>query len=474
MFRSMGKRAAMKSNGDVNSSERTTRRRTYRSESPSVLGSVVGAFSPGVSSPPASPRSTGRSNPLMSANRASTSAAARITQLRIDVPLLLSVIALLIFGIVMVYSASYDYSLRWYGDPSTIFTRQLMWLALGISVAVFLMFFDYHLWRTLAVWIMGLTLALLLAVLFMNQVLNGAARTLIGGSVQPSELSKLVTVIYLSVWLFAKRDQLSDVSFGLFPLAGIIGVMGGMIILQPDLSAVVTIFMLGGLMFFLAGGDLKQIVILLAFAILVGWGIVAVNRTGSERLKFYFAGLKDPSEGSYHVRRSFEAFVKGGWFGVGIGKGVVKLTGLPVPPTDSIFAVVGEETGVFGSLTLLGLYVVFLWRGIVVARRAPDQMGALLAAGLTLWISFEAFVNMAVMLNLVPFAGNALPLISAGGSNLVVTMAAVGILLNVSRLSAKGQERNDGTYAFIDLRGRDRWRGVPGAGRPTGAARNRE
>jgi cell division protein FtsW len=171
--------------------------------------------------------------------------------------------------------------------------------------------------------------------------------------------------------------------------------------------------------------------------------------------------LKDPTNASYHVQRSLEAFVNGGWFGVGIGNARTKLTGLPVPPTDSIFAVIGEETGVLGSATLVGLYVVLMWRGLGIARRAPDQLGTLLAAGLSLWISMEALVNMAVMLNLLPFAGNALPFISAGGSNLVVSLAAIGILMNISRLSVRVKEKEGRSFiAVVDLRGRNRRRRV--------------
>jgi cell division protein FtsW len=141
---------------------------------------------------------------------------------------------------------------------------------------------------------------------------------------------------------------------------------------------------------------------------------------------------------------------------------VTKLTGLPVPPTDSIFAVVGEETGLLGSGLLVTLYVALLWRGLLIARRAPDDLGALLAAGLTLWITLEAFVNMAVMVNLVPFAGNALPFMSAGGSNLVVTLAAIGILLNISRQSERTNEENGRLFsAVVDLRRRDGRRRVP-------------
>jgi cell division protein FtsW len=282
-----------------------------------------------------------------------------------------------------------------------------------------------------------------------------------GGSIQPSELAKLVTVIYLAVWLYSKHEYLSDINFGLLPLAGILGALGGLIFVQPDLSAVITILFLGGTLFFLAGGDLRQIGIMLVVAVLVGWLVVAVNQTGGERVASYLVGLKDPTNASYHVQRSLEAFVNGGWFGVGIGNARTKLTGLPVPPTDSIFAVVGEETGVLGSTTLVVMYVILLWRGLGIARRAPDLLGTLLAAGLSLWIAMEALVNMAVMLNLLPFAGNALPFISAGGSNLVVSLAAVGILMNISRSSVRVKENEGRSFiAVVDLRGRNRRRRV--------------
>lgn len=387
-------------------------------------------------------------------------------QLSFDVPFLLVVITLLIFGLVMVYSASYDYSNRFYGDPTTIFYRQLLWLVIGLSIAITLAFLDYHRWQQIAVVLMGITIIGLIAVLFLNEVRNGAVRTLFGGSIQPSELAKLVTVIYLAVWLSARREKLSDVSFGLIPLAIILGLLGGLVIIQPDFSAVATIFLLGGLMFFLAGGDLKQIGILMVIALVIGLGIVLLAPTGAARIELFIAGIQDPTQGSYHVRRSLEAIIKGGWFGVGIGEADTKLTGLPVPPTDSIFAVVGEEMGVIGSIVLVGLFALFLWRGFKIVRQAPDQLGMLLAAGLTLWISIEAFINMSVMVNLLPFAGNALPLISAGGSSLVVTLAAIGILINISRLSEKKKSEKGKLFnAVIDLRRRNRRRRVSGSRR---------
>ena len=387
--------------------------------------------------------------------------------LGIDVPILIAAAVLLIFGLLMVYSASWDYSFQLYGSATRIISRQLMFMAAGVVGAVILAFVDYHYYRRLIVPAMIGTIGLLVVVLLVNEVRNGAVRTLWGGSIQPSELAKLVTIIYLSVWLFAKRERLSQLGFGLVPMAAILGVVGGLIFVQPDLSAVVTIFIIGGTLFFLGGGELRQIGFLLLVALLFGWLIVVLNPTGSERVADYLAGLKDPTNASYHVQRSFEAFVKGGWIGTGIGNAQTKLTGLPVPPTDSVFAVVGEETGIFGAVIVIGLYLVILWRGLSISRRAPDGLGALLAAGLCIWLAMEAFINMAVMLNILPFAGNALPFISAGGSNLMVSLAAMGILLNISRLSEKKMDEDRSTWrAFVNLRRRDRRRRVSRARRP--------
>jgi cell division protein FtsW len=143
------------------------------------------------------------------------------------------------------------------------------------------------------------------------------------------------------------------------------------------------------------------------------------------------------------VRRGFEAIVNGGWFGVGLGESQSKLTGLPVPPTDSVFAVVTEELGWFGSVGLIAIFGFLVWRGLVIARRAPDMLGTLIASGLVIWIGLEALINMAVIVGLLPFAGNALPFISAGGSNLVATLAAIGILFNISRQTGEGTITDD-------------------------------
>ena len=381
-----------------------------------------------------------------------------------DTPLLITIIILVSFGLLMLYSSSVDYSVEVLGeDPTYMFKRQLIWLAFGIIVAVAFSHLDYHHWRRFAVLAMLVTIISLIAVLFIQELRLGAVRTFYNGSVQPSELAKLVLIIYLAVWLYAKRAQLQQVELGLIPLAIILGLIGGLIYLQPDLSATATIFLLGGMLFFLAGADLKQIIILMLLASLVAWAIVQFSATGQERVDFYWLGLKDPVNASYHVRRSLEAIVNGGVFGLGIGQSVTKLTGLPVPLTDSIFAVVAEEFGLVGASGLIILYAILVWRGLVIARRSPDMLGSLLATGLVFWIATEALINMTVMVGLLPFAGNALPFMSAGGSSLVTSLAAIGILYNISRQRGMEEQAADEWRAFgaiTNLRGRDGRRGI--------------
>jgi cell division protein FtsW len=389
----------------------------------------------------------------------------------VDLPMLVVVIALLVFGLAMMFSASWDYSLQQYGSPIYMFERQLTWLAVGLAIAGLLTTFDYHNWRKLVVPALGLTILLLIAVLLVNEILLGARRYLYQGSFQPSEMAKIVTILYLSVWLYSKRQFLHDVTLGLIPLSVILGIVGGLIYQQPDLSTAGMVLILGGLLFFLAGGELKQIALLLVAAILVGWIVVRINPTGHERVAAFLAGLKDPTQASYHVQRSFEAIVNGGWFGVGIGRAQSKLTGLPVPPTDSIFAVIVEELGLFGAMFLVGLYALLIWRGLVIARRAPDMLGTLMASGLVICIGLQAAINMAVMVGLIPFSGDALPFVSAGGSNLTASLAAVGIILNISRQRGEVNTQEEGWRPFrasVDLRGWNRRRRVP---RPRRASR---
>jgi len=297
----------------------------------------------------------------------------------------------------------------------------------------------------------------LFAVLIVNRGQGTeVTRMLIGGSIQPSEMAKAVIIIYLSFWLVNRQDSINNVQAAYIPLSIILGITFSFIMMQPDLSAALTVLILGVLLFFLAGGDWKIISLVVVLTLLVGVPLVYLYPTGRARITSYLTSLNNPLESSYHIQRSLEAVVKGGWFGVGIGQADTKFTGLPLAPTDSIYAVVVEETGIIGGFFVVALYVLLIWRGFVIAKNAPDQLGSLLGFGLTAWIAMEALMNMAVIVGLLPFTGNALPLISAGGSSMVVTMAAIGIIMNISRTSIqqKSSERSPQS-AVVDLRRRD-------------------
>jgi cell division protein FtsW len=390
------------------------------------------------------------------------SLARRRTRIRTDVPLILVTITILIFGLLMLFSASSDISLTVFGSATYIFRRQLIWLAVGGLAALLLTYFDYHKFRRLLLPMLLTLWISLLAVLIIKDVRFNAARTILGGSVQPSELAKLVIIIYLCFWLYIRQDKLNDINVGLIPMGLLLGFTGGLIWLQPDLSAGATILILGVMLFILAGGDWRQILLITIVGGLVGLVMVKVIHTGEARINSYIEGLRDPIHASYQVRRSLEAVVRGGLFGVGIGQGTVKLTGLPVPHMDSIYAIIVEETGMLGASFVMGMYGLFLWRGLTIAKRAQDQLGSLLAGGMTIWIVMEAVINMAVIIGLFPVTGNVLPLISYGGSNMVTTLAGIGIILSVARNSTIKQiEKGDSLGAVVNLRRRDRRRRVP-------------
>jgi cell division protein FtsW len=389
----------------------------------------------------------------------------RWLRLGIDIPLVLAIITLLLFGLLMVYSASWKFSIQMDQPAAYMFIRQIVWVVLGTFLAVLLSRIDYHKYEKFLLPIIFATFAMLIFVLALRDTRLGADRTILFGSVQPSELAKFITILYLSFWLNKHKPVLNDLNLGIVPMVFIIGVNAGLVLMQPDISAAATIILLGGILFYLAGGDMKKIVFVVLFTVLIGAIIVAISATGRLRMMDYFNGLQNPVMASYHVQRSLEAIVKGGFFGVGIGRATTKFTGLPVAPTDSIFAVIAEETGLMGSILVVGLFLIILWRGLYIANKAPDSLGKLLAAGLTIWIFIEAGINMGVMVNLLPFAGNALPLISAGGSSMTMTMMSFGIILNIARTTNGVIPERRPASAIVNLRGRDRRGSLSRSGR---------
>ena len=374
------------------------------------------------------------------ADNAQARPVAKKTQsLPFDVPLVATVGALLVFGLMMVYSSTFDWSYASYGNPAAIFLRQLQWVGVGLVCMAVAARVNYRWWRPVAVILMGATIIALVLVLVIGSTKFNAQRSFFGGSVQPSELAKFATIVYLAVWLASKGEKIRDLSYGLVPFGVIVGIVVTLILLQPDLSAAGTVLAIAALLFFIAGADLVQLA-LVGLSGLATIGLLMqlpmqIAVTGRQRLWEYILGLQDLTQASWHVKQAAVAFVNGGLFGRGLGESHQKFGFLPTPHTDSIFAIIGEELGLVGCLFVVGLFVVLAWRGFRVAAQAKDALGATLAAGITCWVAFEALVNVAVMVGAFPFAGNALPFISYGGSNMVVTLLAIGVLISISRHS---------------------------------------
>jgi len=295
----------------------------------------------------------------------------------------------------------------------------------------------------------------LIVVLIFGSQVFGAQRGLFQGSYQPSELAKLVTIVYLAVWLTSKGEKINDISYGLVPFGVMVGFLAGLVLRQPDISAALTIIAVGAAMFFLAGADVLQISLASVTGGAIGYVIVITSTTARARLSTWLAGLTNITETSWHVQQAVIAFINGGFFGRGLGESRQKFQALPTPHTDSVFAVVGEELGLVGCLFLIALFILLIWRGAKIAANARDSLGAIIASGITVWFAFEAIINIGVMVAAVPFAGNALPFISYGGSSLVVSLCAIGLLLSISRQDPDSSIQRK-TRASFDYSRRDR------------------
>jgi cell division protein FtsW len=348
-------------------------------------------------------------------------------------PWLLVLTAVLItFGLVMVYSASWDVSWRLEKDPNALFRLQVLHLALGLVAMLFASLFPINFFRKIALVLIIITIMTLFAVLVVNWGTDHK-RAFLGGSIQPSEMAKLALIIYLAVWMESKGERLAEMGYGFWPLVMIVGVVGGLILLQPDLSAGLTIGLVAFTMFFLAGARMWQVLMMTLGGGAMAFFLVRLTQVGQERWQKFVGGLVDIDEASYHVQQSLQSFYSGGILGRGLGASRGKFGFLPAPHTDSIYAVVGEELGLIGALLILTLFCLFMWRGFRVASTSSTRFEVLLVCGITFWIGTEALINMAVLLGLLPFAGNALPFFSYGGSSLVTTLTGVGLLLNISR-----------------------------------------
>jgi cell division protein FtsW len=360
---------------------------------------------------------------------------------RCDIVLLAALCGLLCFGLVMVYSASTE---AVPGDPSYWFRRELLWVALGLAALFVTMRVPYSRWRRLSVYVMVGALVLLALVLVVGKQINGAQRWLAFGSFfsfQPSELAKLAFILYIADWLSRKGRQVGSFTYGLVPFALLTGLVLALVMLQNDLGTAVIIATFALAMFVTAGANYAQLLPMLFSGMLSLGFIILHTPFRMARLHAFQDPLNCLAQGSYQVCQGLIALGSGGVSGIGLGASRQKAGYLPNPWTDSIFAIVGEELGFLGCLLIVLLIVLFASRAIRVGRRAPDMYGILLATGITCWIATQALLNIGSVIAFIPFTGVPLPFVSFGGSSLVTTMAAVGLILNISRYSPLHSQR---------------------------------
>jgi len=373
---------------------------------------------------------------------------------RIDYPLIIILASLLLIGLMMVYSSSFEFAYKYLEQPPTyFFVKQILWTLVGTAGMIVAMNIDYRTWRRFSVPLMAGTLLLLILVLIVGGRTFGSTRFLFGASVQPSELSKLIIIIYVADWLSSKGERLRMVTYGLIPFAILIGVVAGLIVLQPDFSTAILIVVTAMAMFFIAGADILQLVIGLTVGGATFGFLISRSDYARERFEKFIASLFGAGTViDYHIQQNLEALEAGRILGVGLGNGYHKLGILPFAHNDSIFAVLGEELGLVGTLLVMGLFAALAYRGFQIALDAPDDFGTVLGAGLTCWLIFQALINIGVTTNTLPFTGIPLPFISYGGSSLAVSLTGVGLLLSISRATEKEES---GEIARYDFRRRD-------------------
>jgi cell division protein FtsW len=346
-----------------------------------------------------------------------------------DIVLLILTFILVVFGVIMVGNVSVVEAYQDFGDKFYYLKLQAQWAALGILGLLGGLFFNFKRLRGFAFPLLLATIFFLIAVLIPGVGIKalGAKRWLGVGPFrfQPSELAKFAFILWAAAFLSNKKKTL--------PFLGILGLLGGLIILQPDLGTAIILVVSGMIVYFVSGAPIWEIGVLGILGVLAGLGLIFSSPYRKERFLTFLNPSRDPLGASYHIRQILIALGSGGLWGVGLGQSRQKYEYIPMATTDSIFAIIAEEVGFLGAMVLVLLFLVFIWRGLKIAKEAPDEFSRLLAVGITSWIGFQALLNLGAMTALIPLTGIPLPFISYGGSSLVLSLVAVGILANISK-----------------------------------------
>ncbi len=352
-----------------------------------------------------------------------------------------AVILLLSLGTIMVFSSSYYFSVKEVGNSFLLLVPQLQYMALSIVVLVVTMNFDYRKWGKISPVLLMVSIGLLILVLIpgVGVIRNGAQRWLGVGTktIQPSELAKLALIMFLAFSLSKRKDVLKTFTRGLLPYLALIGLIAGLVIIEPHLSGTIIIVLTAFIVLFCAGAKISHFVAMAVPVVLAAVAAVLVAPYRFDRVKAWLDPFNElyKRDESWQIVQSLLAIGSGGIFGKGLGQSMQKYLYIPEPYNDYIFAVLAEELGLVGSLVVMLLFLVFIWRGIKVAMNAPDTFGSLTATGITSLIGLQFLFNVAVVTNSIPSTGISLPFFSYGGTSLLFLMFGVGILLNISRYS---------------------------------------
>ncbi len=356
---------------------------------------------------------------------------------RTDKTILVIMLILIAFGFIMIYSASAVISLKKYGDSFFFLKKQLIWGLLGMIAFMTAHSLDYRTWQRYVIPVFAISCLMLILVMtpLFGSAVNGSRRWLRLAivSFQPSEITKLAVIIYLASYLARKGDGIRDFFHGFVPPLILIGIIMGLIIIEPDLGSVVTIGLVAGTLLIIGGARLSHMFLVVLLSAPVVYHFVMQVGYRRARLMTFLDPWKDQTDAGFQIVQSFLAFGSGGILGSGLGEGRQKLFFLPYPHTDFIFAIIGEEMGLLGVFSIILLYVLLALKGCTIAIKTEDPFGSYLAFGITMMITIQVLINICVATGLLPTKGLALPFLSYGGSSLLTNMLGMGMLSSIAK-----------------------------------------
>jgi cell division protein FtsW len=354
-----------------------------------------------------------------------------------DYLLMLVVAVLVIIGVLAVFSASFAEGWRLYGDVNYFVVRQAMWAVIGLVLMLTLMRTDYHILKTTSPVLMVIGVAMLIVVLSpLGVSSNGATRWIQIGPLpplQPSEFVKLAMVVYIAAWLTARGREITNFNVGTLPFTLLVGAVGGLVMMQPDMGTAMVIVLTTLTMFFVAGCELRHIAGLIGAGFIIGVILIVSGDYRADRFTAFLGAEDDPLGSGFQILQLSIALGSGGLTGLGWGVSRQKFFYIPGAHTDGVFAIIGEELGLLGTLGVIALFAFLIYRCFRIIVNTRDQFGMLLATGITVWIAYQALLNIGGITRTLPLTGIPLPFVSYGGSALAATMAAVGVLLSISR-----------------------------------------